>query len=68
MTVAEMKRWLDQFPDDTIVSVGIQCEAPMWESYGAVRFVELNQLDEISGGWDFISYKGKNYLNLGEFS
>lgn len=78
-TVKEFKEWLNRFPDDAIVEVGIQQKAPAWESCGAVNFEEFTLTDSDYGsGWEFVDLRnnqfvkedspsfGKCYLRLGE--
>lgn len=78
-TVKELKEWLDRFPDDTIVEVGIQGNSRGYESYEEVIFKSPELKDSDSGdGWDFVDFRnnavtkphelhyGKCYLILGE--
>jgi hypothetical protein len=46
MNRVEFQKWLDQFPEDTIIEVGLQEEAPAYGAYGAVHFHEFHQYDE----------------------
>ena len=79
VTVKELKKWLDRFPDDTIVEVGMQEAHSGWESYGEVTFKSPELKDSDSGeGWHFVDFRsntctkphqphyGKCYLQLGE--
>ena len=78
-TIKEFKEWLNRFPDDTIIEVGFQEKAGIYESYGAIRFNTLELKDSDSGnGWEFTDLRnnqfikedspsfGKSYLTLGE--
>ena len=78
-TIKELKKWLDRFPEDTIVEVGMQGTASGWEAYGEVKFESPELKDSDSGeGWDFVDFRtnkftkphelhyGKCYLQLGE--
>lgn len=80
-TIKEFKEWLNRFPDDTIVEVGIQQRAGDYESYGAVHFESPKLEDNDRGnGWEFTDFRnnkyvkesephfGKCYLSLGESS
>jgi hypothetical protein len=78
-TVKEFQEWLNKFPEDTIIEVGIQEEPQGWSSYGRVNFETL-KLDnsDIGNGWEFADFRnnkfvkpnaeyfGKCYLRLGE--
>ena len=78
-TIKELKEWLNQFPEDTIVEVGIQQKPDHYQSYGSLSF-ECPKLDgKGSGhGWEFKDFRnnqfvketdpffGKYYLQLGE--
>ena len=78
-TVKEFKKWLDRFPDDTIVFIAIQEEASPYHSYGPINFVspELTNSD-IGDGWEFDDWTknqfvkpdskffGEKHLNIGE--
>lgn len=78
-TVKELKKWLDRFPDDTIVEVGMQETHSRFESYGAVLFESPELKDsDIGVGWAFVDFRsnpfikphdaryGKCYLQFGE--
>lgn len=78
-TVKEFKKWLNRFPDDTIVEVAKQESPSMYQSYGAVEFQDIKLDDsDIGDGWEFIDFTnnrfvkkeddiyGKRYLRLGE--
>ena len=80
-TIKEFKEWLNRFPEDTIIEVGIQGRAGNYEPYGAVHFESPKLEDNDCGnGWEFIDlrtnqfvkedapYFGKCYLKLGESS
>jgi hypothetical protein len=80
-TIKEFKEWLNRFPDDTIIEVGMQGRAGNYEAYGAVNFETLKLEDNDYGdGWEFTDFRtnqfvkkdapyfGKCYLKLGESS
>ena len=80
-TIKEFKEWLNRFPEDTIIEVGIQGRAGNYEAYGAVNFETLKLEDNDYGyGWEFLDFRtnqfikedsthfGKCYLRLGETS
>ena len=80
-TIKEFKEWLNRFPDDTIVEVGIQQMAGVDEAYGDVHFESPKLEDNDCGtGWEFIDFRnnkfvkesspyfGKCYLSIGEAS
>lgn len=78
-TIKDLKEWLNRFPDDTIVEVGIQEKPGRHQSYGAVNF-ESPKLEgyDCGHGWTFKDFRnnqfvkesdpyfGKYYLELGE--
>jgi hypothetical protein len=41
MNVKEFREWLKQFPEETIVEVGIQATPDLYQSYGALVFNEF---------------------------
>ena len=80
-TIKEFKEWLNRFPDDTIVEVGIQQRSDNYDAYGDVHFESPKLEDNDCGtGWEFIDFRnnkfvkedapyfGKCYLKLGEAS
>lgn len=75
MNVRDFQKWLDRFPDDTIVEVVVGDE----EVTFAPEATESDPLASISEGWDFHDftkppslaresspYRGKRILVLGE--
>jgi hypothetical protein len=79
--IKEFKEWLNRFPDDTIIKVGIQQKAGNYEAYGNVWFESPKLEDSDVGiGWEFTDFRnnpfvkkdspsfGKCYLTLGEAS
>jgi hypothetical protein len=75
MNRVEMQQWLEQFPEDTVIEVGVQEKPEPYQSYGAVKFGEFNaikyehyELLDFTGN-QFISkgspYFGKRFLQLG---
>ena len=80
-TIKELKEWLNRFPADTIIEVGIQQRAGNYEDYGAVNFESPKLTDEdIGDGWEFTDFRnnqfvkedapyfGKCFLKFGEAS
>ena len=78
-TIKDLKKWLERFPEDTIVEFLFQQPADRFEAYGAALFNSPKLTDDDSGdGWnliDFTKYEfvkesdecfGKKYLELGE--
>ena len=76
-TVKELKEWLNRFPDDTIVEVGIQEFPSGYESWGPLTFHEIKLEDSDYGeGWEFTDYSkethkdskryGQKILSFGE--
>ncbi len=64
-TVKELKEWLNRFPDDTIVEVGIQDSPSGYESWGPLHFIEMELTDSDFGeGWYFTDYTSKTFENL----
>ena len=41
MNRKQFQKWLEQFPEDTEIQVGIQQEAPTYQPYGYVHFQEF---------------------------
>jgi len=66
-TIKEFKEWLNRFPDDTIVEVGIQQRAGNYQSYGAVNFISPKLEDnDIGEGWEFTDFKNNRFVKEGE--
>lgn len=78
-TKKELIEWLNRFPDETIIEVGIQQRAGNYESYGCLNFTSPKLEDSDSGeGWEFMDFRdskftkqtddnfGKCYLRIGE--
>jgi len=78
-TRKQLQEWLDRFPEDAIVEVGIQQSSRNYESYGGVDFISPELKDDDYGdGWEFMDFRnnrfvkendehfGKTYLRLGE--
>lgn len=78
-TIKDLKKWLDNFPEETIIEFGIQQRAGNYESYGDVKFISPKlEVSETGEGWEFIDFTenkyvkendahfGKMYLRLGE--
>jgi len=62
-TIKEFKKWLDRFPEETIIEVGFQQKAGNYESYGAVEFETLDLKDADSGdGWDFKDFRNNRFV------
>lgn len=78
-TIKKFKEWLNRFPEDTIVEIGIQRPPAFYQSYGPVEFESPELEDNDFGhGWEFTDFRnnqfvketdspfGKCYLKLGE--
>lgn len=78
-TRKDLQKWLDRFPEDTIIEFGIQQEAGAYQSYGSVEFDTPKLEDnDIGDGWEFSDFTnnqfvkkghelfGKRYLKIGE--
>jgi len=64
-TVRELKEWLNRFPEDTIVEVGVQESPSGYESWGPVKFVELKLEDSDFGeGWEFTDFTGNKFTSI----
>jgi len=59
MNRVQFQQWLEQFPEDTIIEVGVQERSSGWESYGAVKFEEfIGDYDQ----HDFFDFTGNQYI------
>lgn len=78
-TRKQLQEWLNRFPEDTIIEVGIQQKADNYESYGSLEFVSPELIDNDTGeGWEFMDFRknrftketdahfNKTFLRLGE--
>ena len=78
-TIKELKEWLNRFPEDTIIKVGIQEEPTGYESYGRVNFSEMKlENTDCGDGWEYVDFTensliksdsklyAKKYLFFGE--
>ena len=78
-TRKDLQKWLNRFPENTIIEFGIQQEASTYQSYGSVEFHTPKFEDnDIGDGWEFSDFRnnqfvkkeskhfGKCYLQLGE--
>jgi hypothetical protein len=62
-TIKEFKKWLDRFPEETIIEVGFQQRAGNYESYGAVEFETIKLEDSDSGfGWEFADFRTNQFV------
>jgi hypothetical protein len=62
-TIKELKEWLNRFPEDTIIEVGIQERAGNYEAYGAVKFESPKLEDNDSGkGWEFTDFRNNQFV------
>jgi hypothetical protein len=77
MNRKEFQEWLEQFPEDTVIEVGIQQSAPSYCPYGEVKFEEFvgdydqHDLNDFRGNntiGNQHKYYGKVYLQLGSSS
>jgi len=77
-TVKDLKQWLNNFPDETIVEFAVQQDPSGYESYGHIDFVNPKLEGEYEEGWEFVDFRGnpfvkedadhfgKCYLKIGE--
>lgn len=57
-TRKELQEWLNRFPEETIIEIGIQDEPRMYDSYGRVDFVTPKLTDSDFGeGWDLLDFR-----------
>jgi len=63
VTVAEFRKWLEQFPDDAEVLVAVQQEASGYQSFGEIKFEEP-ELDKahLGKGWEYVDFKGNQFV------
>lgn len=63
-TRKDLQKWLNRFPEDTIIEFGIQQESRGYESYGSVKFdtpkLEDNNIGE---GWEFLDFRNNQFVN-----
>lgn len=64
VTVADFRKWLEQFPEDTEVLVAFQQKASQYQSFGEVKFEE----PELSGrnigkGWEYTDFNGNKFVS-----
>lgn len=78
-TRKQLQEWLNRFPEDTIIEVGIQQKTGNYESYGSLDFISPELIDSDTGdGWEFMDFRkstltketnvnfNKTFLRLGE--
>lgn len=62
-TIKELKKWLDNFPEETIVEFGIQQPASMYQSYGDVKFLQPKlERTDCDDGWEFLDFRNNQYV------
>ena len=62
VTVADFRKWLEQFPDDAEVLVAVQQEASGYQSFGEVKFEEPELIGRnIGKGWEYIDFNGNPF-------
>lgn len=62
-TIKELKQWLNNFPEDTIVEFAVQQPASMYQSYGDVKFLQPNlQRSDADEGWEFLDFIDNQYV------
>jgi hypothetical protein len=65
-TLEEFKKWLDQFPPDTIIEVAVQETSRRYESYGPVSFKEFKiQNDKWGDGFEFVDFRNSEFVKPG---
>ena len=66
-TRKDLQKWLDRFPEDTIIEFGIQQEAGAYQSYGSVEFDTPNLKDNNDGdGWEFMDFRNNQFVKQEE--
>jgi hypothetical protein len=61
-TLKEFKKWLEQFPEDTIVQVAMQESPSGWESWGPVRFKDFQiPTNEWGDGFEFFDFRNNQF-------
>jgi len=62
-TRKELQEWLNRFPEETIIEVGIQQEAGHYQSYGCVSFDKMILEDnDIGNGWEFTDFRNNKFV------
>lgn len=59
MNRKQFQSWLEQWPEDTEIHVGIQKEAPNYQSYGRIRFEEFK--GEEYEDYDYTGFNGNKF-------
>lgn len=67
VTIKDLKKFLEQFPEDTLVEFAFQKDSPRWESFGKVEFespvLEKEEEWSTSGpGWEFLDFRGNQFI------
>lgn len=78
-TRKDLQEWLNRFPENTIIEIGIRQKTGSYQRYGSVKFDTPKLEDsDIGNGWEFSDFRnnkfvkpnakhfGKCYLKIGE--
>ena len=63
-TLKEFKKWLEQFPEDTIVRVAVQQGPSALESHGPVKFEDFQiPTEEWGDGFEFSDFRNNRFTS-----
>jgi hypothetical protein len=63
VTVAEFRKWLEQFPQDAEVEVAVQQEGRDYCGYGPVKFISPELKEGTDGnGWEYTDLTGNPFV------
>jgi len=68
-TVKDLKEWLNNFPEDTIVQFAVQQPGGAYESYGELKYIEPELTNEnlsCGDGWDFVDFTNNQFVKEGD--
>lgn len=64
MNRVEFQRWLDQFPEDTVIEVLEQQSPPNYESFGECRVVQFRDQETCEADlFDYVDFVGNRFVN-----
>ena len=67
-TRKELQEWLDRFPEDTIIEVGIQKEPHGYDSYGQVIFEPMVLKDsDVGDGWEYTDFSKNRFVKPSKY-
>ena len=63
VTVADFRKWLEQFPDDTEVLVAVEQRLSDYQSFGDIKFEEpvIDNAD-VGKGWEYVDFNGNRLV------